>query len=196
VVERTLPGSDASRSMRVPGRSFPSNISLPTAAWRPAQWGSGTVCATRWTWSECSGSSDKIVLLRVRSGSPSETALLTQSSGLGPRCVADAPSGLQAGSTGIGIVNAHAAVGRWFAVPVALGSLLLGRGETSLGLRSGEEAACSALSMARSSHDIFGRGLFRRSTATSCRSTRISMSLALPERASSASQLSTRTSIR
>ena len=53
-----------------------------------------------------------------------------------------------------------------------------------------------ALRNARSSHVSVGRWLCRRSTATSCRSTRISTSLAASERASSTSQLSTRASIR
>jgi hypothetical protein len=54
----------------------------------------------------------------------------------------------------------------------------------------------SALSTARSSQVSVGRALVRRSTATSCRSVRISTSLAASERASSTSQLSTRTIIR
>ena len=71
------------------------------------------------------------------------------------------------------------------------------RGDTSRTWRSGTGSSLlSALSRLRSSHDIVGRGLVRRSTVTSCRSVRISTSLAASERASSASQLSTRTSIR
>ena len=58
-----------------------------------------------------------------------------------------------------------------------------------------DRAVLSALSRLRSSHDIVGRGLVRRSTVTSCRSARISASFAASERASSASQLSTRSSI-
>jgi hypothetical protein len=54
----------------------------------------------------------------------------------------------------------------------------------------------SAASMARSVQDMRGLGLVRRSTATSCRSARISASLADEDRASSASQDSTVTSSR
>ena len=71
------------------------------------------------------------------------------------------------------------------------------RGETSRSRRSRVGSSLlNALSMARSSHVSVGRGLVRRSTATSCRSTRISTSLAASERASSAIQLSTRASTR
>jgi hypothetical protein len=65
-------------------------------------------------------------------------------------------------------------------------------GDTSRSRRSGVGSnLLSALRNARSSQLNFGRGLPRRSTATSWRSTRISTSLAVSDRASSASQLST-----
>jgi hypothetical protein len=70
-------------------------------------------------------------------------------------------------------------------------------GDTSRSRRSPMGSSLlSAPRTARSTQVKVGRGLCRRSTATSCRSTRISTSLAASDRASSASQLRTRASVR
>jgi hypothetical protein len=62
-------------------------------------------------------------------------------------------------------------------------------------LRAGS-SLLSALSRARSTHVKGGRGVWRRSTATSRRRTRISTSFAASDRAINASQLTIRASIR
>ena len=71
-------------------------------------------------------------------------------------------------------------------------------GDTSRIRRKGQAAACSARSArrGRASSVGVGRALVKRNTATSCRSARISTSLAASERARSTSQLSTRPNIR
>jgi hypothetical protein len=82
------------------------------------------------------------------------------------------------------------AAGDELGVPAQQGS---GRDQPQLAQRGGQQPA----ERAEDSRQVsVGRGLVRRSTATSWRSVRISASLAVLERASSASQLSTRTSIR
>jgi Integrase core domain len=72
--------------------------------------------------------------------------------------------------------------------------LIRARGRSGTSQGGQQSAQCAEQGAVRP--DQCGRVLVRRTTATSCRSVRISASLVASERASSASQLSTRTSIR